>query len=104
MDLSERINELLKERKWTYYKLHKMSGVPKSTVEHIVKGTRKTTSHENIQKIADAFNLTVSDLLGETTPNLENCYVEVAKIAQDRKIDPARLLAIIELFEKDENK
>lgn len=107
MDLNERINELLKQRNWTYYKLHKNSGIPRSTAEQLVKGLIKSTNHENLQKIASAFNITVSDLTGEETPeviNLENSYIEVAKVAQDKKINPEKLKALIELIAKDDVK
>lgn len=107
MNLSERINNLLKETGWTYYKLAKISGVARTTLENIVNGRGKTTSHENMQKIAAAFGITVSDLLDEKEPevmNLENCYIEVAKEAQDKKIDPEKLFALIKILQKENDK
>jgi len=107
MDLSERLQKLLKEMGWTYYKLAKKAGIPVSTVEHLVKDSHKTTSHENLEKIAEAFNITVSELIGEETPeiiNLDGCYIEVAKIAQDKKIDPVKLIALIKLLSEDDKK
>jgi transcriptional regulator with XRE-family HTH domain len=107
MNLSERLSKLLNEFGWSYYKLAKIAGLPRSTVEHLVKGSHKTTSHENIQKIAAAFNITVTELIGEETPeiiNLEDSYIEVAKEAQDKKIDPEKLRALIKLITEDMKK
>jgi transcriptional regulator with XRE-family HTH domain len=98
MELSERLVQLLNERKWTYYKLSKITGLPLTTAESLVKGKVKSTSQENLLKIAGAFGITVSELLGEKEVDVSGDYIEVAKYAQDKKISPDILKQLIDLY------
>lgn len=81
--------------------------MPASTLANILNGRNKTTSNENVEKIAKAFNITVSELLGEKEPeilNLEEVYIEIAKEAQNKKIDPEQLSALIKILAKEVKK
>lgn len=43
MDVTERIERLLEQRKWTIYRLGKESGVPQSTLSHIFRNDSEPT-------------------------------------------------------------
>ncbi|PYG88462.1 helix-turn-helix protein [Ruminiclostridium sufflavum DSM 19573] len=99
--LSENLALHLKSRKISVYKFSKLSNVPQSTIRDILAGRSKSTSYENLAKMASALNLSMNELSGEEEVKLEGCYLEVAKIAQDKKIDPKKILDIINLIEGD---
>lgn len=43
MDVSERIERMMKQRKWSIYRLGKESGVPQSTLSHIFRNDSEPT-------------------------------------------------------------
>ena len=61
------LNELLKEKNITKYRLAKISGVPHSTISEICSGKTniKKCSAETIYKIAKALNVSMESLLKE---------------------------------------
>lgn len=104
MSITEKLNKLLDERNWTYYKLSKITGISRTTVENLVKGKRKSTSHENLLKFADAFNINISELLEEEfiavqEKQLGEDYIEVLKSAKEKGIDPQKLRDLIQLID-----
>ena len=56
----KKIEELMRQRGYTRYKLAKLSGVSKSTITTIFN-KRSTISLYNLSKICRAFNLTLSE-------------------------------------------
>lgn len=86
------------------YKLSKLSGVSQTSIHEIITGKVKNPSQDKLLRIAKVLDISVSELLGEEEIQLDGAYIEVAKIAQDKKIDPEKLKALIELITKDDKK
>lgn len=64
MDTNERLNQLLKERGWTYYRLSKNSGLSESTVTNIFK--RNTIpSIPTLELICKGFGITLSQFFAD---------------------------------------
>ncbi len=74
MDTNEKLNQLLKEHGWTYYRLSKNSGLSESTVTNIFK--RNTIpSIPTLELICKGFGITLSQFFAdgdmvELTPEL----------------------------------
>ena len=62
------INDLLKQKSISKYKLSKISGVPYTTVSEITTGKTniKNCTGENLYRLAKALDVTVEDLLAES--------------------------------------
>lgn len=72
--VSQRIQELLKERDMTYYQLHIRSGVPKSTISNLVNCAYDSVKLRILHEICQGMNVDLveffrSPLFNET--NLE---------------------------------
>lgn len=64
MDTNERLNQLLKERGWTYYRLSKNSGLSESTITNIFK--RNTIpSIPTLELICKGFGITLSQFFAD---------------------------------------
>ena len=67
MDYSEIIVKIIKElcekRNLSITQLSKISGVKQSTLDNIIQMNSKSPGIQNIHKIANAFNMTVSEFL-----------------------------------------
>lgn len=59
----KRIYSLCKERGIAINKLATMSGVSQSTLDNIVRGVTKNPGVVTIHKVANAFNMTISEFL-----------------------------------------
>ena len=59
----KRILELCKKRGISINKLATMSGIHQSTLDNIVRGISKNPRIMTLHKIANAFNMTVSEFL-----------------------------------------
>lgn len=97
--LADNLKTILEIRKISMYKLSKDTGIPHTTIRDIVSGKSKNPSYNLISAIAKALNIPISELTGNDESKLQGAYIEVAKVAQDKKIDPAKILAIIDLIE-----
>ncbi|MCK8825977.1 helix-turn-helix domain-containing protein [Fuchsiella alkaliacetigena] len=64
MDIGKRIKKLRKEKNWTFKELNKETGISISFLNNIEKG-RSNPSIDNLEKIADAFEVTIAYLLGQ---------------------------------------
>jgi transcriptional regulator with XRE-family HTH domain len=60
-----RIENLLKERKMTRYKLAKNGGIPRQTVAEIVQAKNKTVSLNIIFQIADTLGITLKEFFDD---------------------------------------
>ena len=69
--LIDRINELCKEKGYSYYALNYKSGVPLSTILHIIDGTSRNPGIFTIMKLCEAFEITMEDFFGTDAFNLE---------------------------------
>lgn len=78
MDTNERLQKILDERGWTYYKLSKSSGLSESTVTNIFK--RNTIpSIPTLELICKGFGITLSQFFAdgdmvELTPDLKEIF------------------------------
>jgi transcriptional regulator with XRE-family HTH domain len=102
--LSDNIKKHLESRNMSKYKLSKLTGIPTTTIHDIISGKNQNPAYEKISKIANALNTPIAELTGEEEISLEGAYIEVAKVAQDKKIDPDKLRALIDLLTKDDKK
>lgn len=68
--LTERINLLCKREGISYYKLSAKSGVPLSTLMHIMDGTVKNPGVFTVVKLCDAFGVTPAEFFD--TKDFEN--------------------------------
>lgn len=59
----QRIRTLCKQRNISINKLATMSGVRQSTLDNIVRGLTKDPRAATLHKIANAFNMTLSEFL-----------------------------------------
>ncbi len=69
-----RIRNLCKERKITINKLATLAGLKQSTVDNILRGTSKNPKVRTLHKIANVFNMTLSEFLD--FPELNNYSIE----------------------------
>jgi transcriptional regulator with XRE-family HTH domain len=60
-----RIENLLKERKMTRYKLAKNGGIPRQTIAAIVQAKNKTVSLNIIFQIADTLGITMKEFFDD---------------------------------------
>lgn len=63
--LSERMRQLMAERKWTIQHLAKISELPEETVKNIYYAKTPDPKVSTIMKLAEAFNLSVNCLMGK---------------------------------------
>lgn len=81
-DLVNRIIDLREKRDWNQAELGRKIGLEKSAMNKIENGTRKVSTEE-LQKLAEVFNVTTDYLLGRNqTPEWagENDLVELDKM------------------------
>jgi transcriptional regulator with XRE-family HTH domain len=71
VDVIKKIEELMKEKGWTKYRLAKNAGLPQSTVISLLSGRVKNPSTDTLTKIASALGVSASYLLGESDPVLD---------------------------------
>ena len=64
-ELVNRINYECNVRDWSYDKLSWVSGVPFTTLLHVLQGTSKNPSIFLVLKLCKAFGITVDELLGD---------------------------------------
>lgn len=80
MNSLERIKKLLNERKWSVYKLSKVSGVSQSTLSNMF-ARNNDPSISTLENICNAFGITLSQFFadeGELVP-LNNEQAEILK-------------------------
>ena len=64
MNVTERIEQLMKRRGWSVYRLSKESGVPQSTLAHIFRKDSEPTI-STLETICDSFGITLSQFFAE---------------------------------------
>ena len=62
--LIDRIDELCKEKDYTYYVLSYKASVPMTTLMHIMKGESKNPGIFTILKICDGLDVTLQEFFG----------------------------------------
>ncbi len=63
--LSQRIFQLSIKYDKTFYEISKISGIPKTTLREIALGHSKNPKIDKIEKIATAFNISLSDFFDD---------------------------------------
>lgn len=63
--LSERMRQLMAEKKWTIQKLATIAGLPEETVRNIYYAKTPDPKVSTIMKLSEAFNLSVNCLMGK---------------------------------------
>ena len=77
--VNKRILELCKQRDWTEYKLAKETKIPTSSINAMFRHNHTPTIH-NIQKICDAFQITLSQFFDSDlfySTNNTQLYIEL---------------------------
>ena len=69
-DVIRHIQELCKERSWTYYRLAKEADIPYSTLNNMIHRTNIPTI-PTLQKICDGFGITLSDFFQDSIDTLQ---------------------------------
>ena len=59
-DVIQHIQDLCKERNWSYYRLAKESDIPYSTLNNMISRTNIPTI-PTLQKLCDGFGITLAD-------------------------------------------
>ena len=89
MDTNERLQQLLKERGWSEYRLSKVSGLSESTIANIFK--RNTIpSIITLESICKAFGITLSQFFAdgemvELTPELKELFEGWVNLTVEQK-------------------
>ncbi|AFU14624.1 hypothetical protein IEC_03100 [Bacillus toyonensis] len=102
--IGERIFELRKEKKLTQEKIGENIGVSKQTVSKYEKGT-KIPSRENIEKLADFFNVPTDFLLGKSdstiksSNNIKEIFESDELHWDGRKLSPDEIESVKALLE-----
>lgn len=82
MKTIERIEELMRAKGWTKYRLAKETGLPQSTITSLLSGRVKKPSAETTSKLAEALGVTTDYLLGNTDINLYDWIPSPAEEAE----------------------
>ena len=70
--ISKRTYQLLKERKWTQYKLAQRSALPLSTLYHVLSHKGKSVTMETLLNICRGFDISLAEFFGDKSFDLEN--------------------------------
>lgn len=102
--LSEILKSNLESRKMSIYKLSKLTGIPNSTLRDLINGKSQTTTYDKLVSISKVLNIPIKELTGEEEIKLDGVYLEIAISAQNKKIDPDKLKALIKILSEDDKK
>ncbi|MGN0788231.1 MAG: helix-turn-helix domain-containing protein [Candidatus Onthoplasma sp.] len=93
MDILTKIDRLRIEKGWTIYQLAQNANISQSTLSNMT--ARKTLpSISTLQKICEAFNMTLSEFFSEETENSQNDLL-LQKFNKLSKADQQAILHII---------
>ena len=89
MDVTKRIDSLLKQRGWSVYRLGKESGLSQSTLAHIFREDSAPTI-STLETICKAFGITLSQFFAEgdfvsLTAEQQNMLDKWATLNEDQK-------------------
>ena len=89
MDITKKLDALLRERGWTRYRLSKESGVPEATLTNIFyRGTTPTIP--TLEQICTTLGITLAQFfadgdIAEMTPELEEFYSIWLTLSADKR-------------------
>lgn len=89
MDVTKRIDSLLKQRGWSIYRLGKESGLSQSTLAHIFREDSAPTI-STLETICKAFGITLSQFFAEgdfvsLTAEQQNMLDKWATLSEEQK-------------------
>ena len=70
--LAKRLRQEMTARKLTQYQVHKITGIPKSTVSSILKCETKTVKFDTIYELCSGLNIEFSEFFDEQYFKFEN--------------------------------
>ena len=82
MEFGKRLKKLLDAKNMTEYRLSKVTGISKSTINALVHGASKKPNSETLEKIARALEINVSILLGEN----ELSDIVIKEVGKESKV------------------
>lgn len=59
--VSRRMQDVMEEKGFTPYQLHKQGGVPKSTISQVLNGTRKNIQITTIYEMVSTMGMTIDE-------------------------------------------
>ena len=59
--IAKRVQELCTEKKMTQYKIHKKSGIAKSSISNFFNRTTKTNTTATLKKICSALDISIAE-------------------------------------------
>lgn len=65
--IGELVNELLKEKNMTQYRLHKKSGLSKSYISELVSGKYQNPSMKTLTKLSKGLGVSVARLINDAS-------------------------------------
>lgn len=87
MDLIARINELLKQRGWSKYRLAKEANLSQTTISSMInRGNNPTVA--TIESCCKAFGITLAEFFNADTQDMEFTLEERRLINEWRKLSP----------------
>ena len=104
MDTNIRLEQLLKERNWTKYKLAKESGLSESTIINMF--ARNTVpSIASLEAICKAFNITMSQFFAdddmiELSPELRELFNQWINLTNEQKDAVMKIIKTMNSTEK----
>ncbi len=63
--IAQRVKNLLNERKIKQYTLHKMGGIPKSTISNVVNNNREKVAVDTIYQICATLNISLEEFFAD---------------------------------------
>ena len=89
MDVLERLQSLMKARRWTMYRLAKESGLTESTIANIYR-RNAIPSIDTLEKICQGFGITLSqffadDAMVELSPELQQVFDNWRTLTPEQK-------------------
>lgn len=63
--VSRRMSDVMEEKGFTPYLIHKQGGVAKSTISQVLNGTRKNIKITTIQEMASTMGLTLDEFFAD---------------------------------------
>ncbi|MDO4331121.1 MAG: helix-turn-helix transcriptional regulator [Eubacteriales bacterium] len=63
--IGSKLTEVSTKKGWTFYMLSRSSGVPLTTLLHIVDGSTKNPGIYTVMRLCDALELPLEELIGE---------------------------------------
>ena len=99
MEFSQILDEMMKERGWSNYRLAKLMDCSQSTISHWLAGDN-LPQRSTMKRLADVFGVTVERLQGIEKAAVENHDSELQKLLDE---DRTLLNDIANMSEEDKN-